>query len=512
MPTENFTDIDLDIAHHLERIASFSLPTLAEDDDSDGGSGVASRGGSETTSSTPESSEDSSQFSFKHSATPPGETTPFEDVRTEDAVSPAEVDLPTEGLLSAEALSNLPDSSKKKLEFLLPDESDEEESDSALEEEDTLPCSEAFRDYLLSLPGAQSVRFYRRFGLWRGRLNFDNEISATQALELRSSDQRFPEVKMKQRMTKNRTSLRFDLPLATTEKEVTPEPENTEDEASESSSVSSMTVDYSENPYPEGLTPLVTIPEIPTLRSLYRSGKLVRKDQSQAPNDSYNQIVSLCLNDITRLKVDCIVNSANRAMKITRTVDSLNYFVHLAAGPELNRECGRQGRVQVGEVRLTLGHGLPSTYVIHAARPQYSMAMTGIRRSKLLAACYRNSLMTAMEHGIKTIAFPCLAAGGCGFPSRVAARIALQEVREFLDFHRNHTFQRIIFCVFNRIDENSYKHFLPVYFPPTHGDLENTVVDNKVTNYNFQIEQLENTGVQGMFSSWIHSSAPLTTM
>lgn len=102
-----------------------------------------------------------------------------------------------------------------------------------------------------------------------------------------------------------------------------------------------------------------------------------------------------------------------------------------------------------------------------------------------------------MTHGIKTIAFPCLAAGGCGFPSRVASRIALQEVREFLDNHRDHPFERIIFCVFNRTDEKSYEHFLPVYFPPTHGDLENTVVEKQFNDYAAQIQQLITTSVQG---------------
>lgn len=369
------TNLILDIAHHLERIASFSLPTLAEDDDSDGGSGVASRGGSETTDSTEGNTRNSSQFSFKTHSTQAEERAILDDTRSEDVATP------TEDLLNAESLSNLPDASQQKLEgFLLPETTESDDSDSPIGDENTLDLElhmaevDAFKAYLLSLPGAQSVRFYRRFGLWRGRVNFDTEASAIQALELKNSDQRFPEVKMKRRIANNRTSLRFDLPKSATEKMPSPERGGTEDEAS----VSSMSLDYGEEPHPEGHSPLLTVHEIPTLRSLYRSGKLVRKDQSQAPNDSYNQIISLCLSDITRLKVDCIVNSANRAMKITRTNDSLNRFMHLTAGPELNEECRRLGRVKVGEVRLTSGYALPCAHVIHAARPQYSMAITGM--------------------------------------------------------------------------------------------------------------------------------------
>jgi O-acetyl-ADP-ribose deacetylase (regulator of RNase III) len=90
----------------------------------------------------------------------------------------------------------------------------------------------------------------------------------------------------------------------------------------------------------------------------------------------------------------------------------------------------------------------------------------------LLTECYRGALRTARENNIKTIAFPCLATGGCGFPSRVAARTALQEVREFLDVYKTNPFERIIFCVFNGTDEKSYQEFLPIFFPPTHGDIE----------------------------------------
>ena len=93
----------------------------------------------------------------------------------------------------------------------------------------------------------------------------------------------------------------------------------------------------------------------------------------------------------------------------------------------------------------------------------------------LLTECYRGSLKAAMGHGIKTLAFPCLAAGGCGFPSRVAARIALQEVREFLDVYKGYSFERIIFCVYNAVDEKAYMDFLPVFFPPTHGNLEHAI-------------------------------------
>lgn len=92
-----------------------------------------------------------------------------------------------------------------------------------------------------------------------------------------------------------------------------------------------------------------------------------------------------------------------------------------------------------------------------------------------LSECYRSALRLAENRELKTVAFCSLGAGGCGFPPRVAARIALQEVREFLDNHQSHKFERIIFCVYTEIDERAYMHLLPVFFPPTHGDLENAI-------------------------------------
>lgn len=137
--------------------------------------------------------------------------------------------------------------------------------------------------------------------------------------------------------------------------------------------------------------------------------------------------------------------------------------------------------------------------MIHAARPDYSGR--GLGKLNILTQCYRAALKMAISHGIKTIAFPCLAAGACGFPSRVAARIALQEVREFLDVYQGHRFERIIFCVFIDSDEKAYKDFLPVFFPPTHGDLENAVIIDQNASHASVISQLHESHTQGTQSS-----------
>jgi hypothetical protein len=84
---------------------------------------------------------------------------------------------------------------------------------------------------------------------------------------------------------------------------------------------------------------------------------------------------------------------------------------------------------------------------------------------------------------IKTVAFPLLGAGGCGFPLRVAARVAFREVRGYLDTHKDYSFEKIIFTAYTVAEEKAVLEMLPAFFPPTHEDVENamqSVPDNKL--------------------------------
>jgi O-acetyl-ADP-ribose deacetylase (regulator of RNase III) len=237
-----------------------------------------------------------------------------------------------------------------------------------------------------------------------------------------------------------------------------------------SSVSSSLTYDEQEDKKNKG--PVLDVSDIPTLRSMYRSRRLLQRDQSFAPNDSYNQIISFCYHDLTRLKVDAIVNSANRAMKVSNG-DTLNNAIHRAAGPGLIKETQTKGWLKPGEAVITNGYDLPSSHIIHAARPGYSNTKSKHQLGQFnqLIDCYRGALKVAVQHELKTIAFPCLGTGGVGFPARVAARIALQEMREYLDATPTYPFERIVFCVNTAADELAYRDFFPVFFPPTHGDL-----------------------------------------
>jgi O-acetyl-ADP-ribose deacetylase (regulator of RNase III) len=213
----------------------------------------------------------------------------------------------------------------------------------------------------------------------------------------------------------------------------------------------------------------LNVSSIPTVRLLYRSRRLLQRDQSYAPNDTYNQVISFCYHDLTQLRVDAIVNSANKAMRDTGG-KTLNNIIHQAAGPELGKEAKAKGKIKDQAV-LTGGYNLAAKHIIHVLRPGYYNSK-GMTEFNQLIDCYRKALKIAADNQLKTVAFPCLGTGGVGFPARVAARITLQEVREYLDMHQDYNFERIIFCVHTAADEKAYLDFLPVYFPPTHDDIE----------------------------------------
>jgi len=218
---------------------------------------------------------------------------------------------------------------------------------------------------------------------------------------------------------------------------------------------------------------VLSVSNIPTIRSMYRTRRLLQRDQGFAPNDTYNQTISFCYHDLTKLKVDAIINSANRAMKVT-SGDTLHNAILRAAGPKLIEETRAKGKIEPGEAIFTSGHDLPCTHIIHVARPDFTNAKEPrqVNQYKRLADCYRSSLQKANEHGLKNIAFPCLGTGNLGIAPKAAARVALQELRESLDAHPEFRFERIILCVNTAADEQAYLDFLPAFFPPTHDDLD----------------------------------------
>ena len=159
--------------------------------------------------------------------------------------------------------------------------------------------------------------------------------------------------------------------------------------------------------------------------------------------------------DITKLRVDAIVNAANSTLLGGGGVDGA---IHRAAGEKLFQAClefpevWEDVRCPTGEARITPGFDLPAKFVIHTVGPVYRGGTFG--EPGRLAACYRNSLELAAKNGCKSVAFPCISTGAFRYPREEAAEIAIRETTEFLKTHED---MEVIFCCFSETDKDIYE-------------------------------------------------------
>ena len=157
--------------------------------------------------------------------------------------------------------------------------------------------------------------------------------------------------------------------------------------------------------------------------------------------------------DITTLKLDAIVNAANETLLGGGGVDGA---IHSAAGPELLEACKKIGGCLTGEARITPGFRLPSRFVIHTVGPVWHGGNDG--EPELLASCYRNSLALARQHLVRSIGFPSISTGVYRYPKHEAARIAVREVRHFLE--NDSELENVQFVCFSKIDREIYQEIL----------------------------------------------------
>ena len=155
--------------------------------------------------------------------------------------------------------------------------------------------------------------------------------------------------------------------------------------------------------------------------------------------------------DITRLKVDAIVNAANRSLLGGGGVDGA---IHHAAGSELLDACELLNGCNTGDAKITPGFRLPARYVIHTVGPVWQGGMH--HEKELLASCYRQSLKVASENNIESIAYPNISTGVYGFPKPEAASIATETVRNLLINYPQ--IKQVIFCCFDEENFKIYNH------------------------------------------------------
>lgn len=140
--------------------------------------------------------------------------------------------------------------------------------------------------------------------------------------------------------------------------------------------------------------------------------------------------IAIIHGDITQQHVDAIVNAANSSLLGGGGVDGA---IHRAAGPKLFAECSMLGGCHTGRAKITRGYELPARYVIHAVGPIWSGGHHG--EDDLLAGAYRASLELAAQHECRSVAFPAISTGIYRFPLERATRIAVGEVKRFLQAH-----------------------------------------------------------------------------
>ena len=179
----------------------------------------------------------------------------------------------------------------------------------------------------------------------------------------------------------------------------------------------------------------------------------------------HNEGLTIWQGDITRLKVDAIVNAANaQAMGCWAPLHNcIDNCIHSAAGIQLRKECAdkMQGRLlATGDAFITQGYNLPARHVIHTVGPIIPDGVPTKQQEEQLAQCYRSCLDLAEENGLESIAFCCISTGEFRFPNDLACGIAVQTVRDYLAYHPETNLKTIVFNTFKDIDHELYRDAL----------------------------------------------------
>jgi O-acetyl-ADP-ribose deacetylase (regulator of RNase III) len=204
---------------------------------------------------------------------------------------------------------------------------------------------------------------------------------------------------------------------------------------------------------------IVTLPDIPTAKEAFGSER------------RFADTISLWQGDITRLKVDAIVNAANSQMLgcFIPMHTCIDNTIHTFAGVQLREECNRQmeqlreehGRdyeQPTAVPMLTDAYNLPAKKVIHIVGPIVQYSLTEKLEADL-SACYKNTLDMCLENGLKSVAFCCISTGVFRFPNKRAAEIAVAAVERWLGEHSGEM-EQIVFNVFKDEDREYYEELI----------------------------------------------------
>lgn len=174
--------------------------------------------------------------------------------------------------------------------------------------------------------------------------------------------------------------------------------------------------------------------------------------------DKQQPLLDVRKEDITKEKADALVNAANTSLRGGGGVDGA---IHQAGGPAIMDACTKirreRGGIATGEAVLTTAGELPARFVIHTAGPVWHGGKNGEHR--LLAKCYRNSLLLADRHKLKSIAFSNISTGVYGFPKEIAAAVAIKAVRSYFAENTS-SLEKMSFVCYDEENYRLYRQFL----------------------------------------------------
>ena len=180
-----------------------------------------------------------------------------------------------------------------------------------------------------------------------------------------------------------------------------------------------------------------------------------------------NVPIQIWQGDITRLKVDAIVNAANSQMlgcfhPLHKCIDNA---IHSAAGVQLREECHQmmlqQGHEEpTGQAKITKAYNLPCKYVIHTVGPIIPNGIPTEFQKEQLASCYRSIMSCADENHLESVALCCISTGEFRFPNGLAAEIAVRTVKDYSTEHPDCSVKQVVFNVFKDVDKEIYQRVL----------------------------------------------------
>lgn len=196
--------------------------------------------------------------------------------------------------------------------------------------------------------------------------------------------------------------------------------------------------------------------DIPTVPLLYQTNKLTPSPKPLfAPDAAINAKIGLIRADITKIHLPngAIVNAANEALSPGGGVCGA---IHSAAGYDLADECKMHRGCETGNAKITRAYELLCKRIIHAVGPIYWLTKPSNSHARLLESCYSEVLKLCVTNGLTSVAFCALSTGIYGYPSYEAAESALKAVRTFLETDKGKKMEFVIFCNFEKKDQDAY--------------------------------------------------------